>query len=92
MHLNNDLRAPGPGFFFRYDGAEIKVSLDKNGEEVIEEKGTLPGLTHLYWELYEQVTGRNPDDDIPADAADPVTAAFYLERCRYWQNRFYTAY
>ena len=79
-------------FVFHYDGAEIKFSLDKNGNDVVYEKGDLPGLTHLYWELYEQVTGRNPDEDIPATATDPDIAAFYLERCRYWQNRFYTTY
>jgi hypothetical protein len=92
MSPSNRLRIPHNGFCFRYDGAEIKLSFDKNGSEIVEEKGDLPGLTHLYWELYEQATGRNPDEDIPADAEDPAVATFYLERCRYWQNEFYTAY
>ena len=91
MMPTNDFYNPSNGFCFRYDGAEIKFVLDKNGQEVIHEKGTLPGLTHLYWELYEKTTGRNPDEDVPLNTEDPAIATFYLERCRYWQDRFYTA-
>jgi hypothetical protein len=80
--------APLDGSIFQLEDASVKFLFDKNTGYTVTEKGSCIDLADIYWELYEQATGRTPDDAV-ADGQDSAIAEYYRERCRYHTESYY---